>query len=315
MKNIDKNRIYKMILLLGVSLVTVAAIINSESGSTIISMGDVDIPEGGSDWSFLKINDVSNLGSCDITLSWDPDVVTVTDVGDSDFDSMDYYVEDSTGILNLNAFSYDAMNGDFTIAKVTFEPAYGASDGDECDLEITDSVLLTAEPTPSEIFHSRENGRAQINNVGASVLVAIDDVYIPQGGNDRGHLRTYNILNIGSCDVTLSWDPDVVTVTDVSNSDFDSMNYYLDDVAGVYGSRGLVDGTSVLALRRCQLGHVCLGQRQRGRLQSREQDTGGVQHHALCSWRRKHACGGGLPLVRRQLFGGSRLLEVEWNRA
>jgi len=233
MKNINKNRIYKMILLVGVSLITVAAIINSESSSTIISMGDVDIPESGSDWSFLRINDVSNLGSCDVTLSWDPDVVTVTDVNDSDFDSMDYYVDDTSGVLYLNAFSYDALNGDFTIAKLTFEPASGASAGDECDLEITDSILFTAEPMPSEILHSRENGMAQINNVGSGVLVTMDDVNIPEGGNEQGHLRTYNILNLGSCDVTLSWDPDVVTVIDVSNSDFDFMGHYVDDATGI----------------------------------------------------------------------------------
>jgi len=233
MKNINKNRIYKMILLLGVSLVTVAAIINSQSSSTIISMGDVDIPEGGSDWSFLRVNDVSNLGSCDVTLSWDTDVVTVIDVSNSDFDSMDYYIDDATGIMNLNAFSYDALNGDFTIAKVTFEPSSGASAGDECDLEITDSILFTAEPIPSEILHIRENGRAHINDVGSSVLVTMDDVNIPEDGNERGNLRTYNILDLGSCDVTLSWDPDVVTVTDVSNSDFDFMGHYVNDATGI----------------------------------------------------------------------------------
>ena len=233
MENMNKNRIYKTILLLGISLVTVAAIINSENNSTFVSIGDFNILEDGSDWSYLRVNDVLNLGSCDVTLSWDPDVVTVTDIGDSDFDSMDYYVDDVTGILNLNVFSYVAMNGDFTIAKLTFEPASGASAGDECDIEITDSMLFTADPIPSEISHSRENGIVQINAVGSTVLVTMDDVNIPKDGNDRGHLKTKNVLNLGSCDVTLSWDPDVVTVTDVGDSDFDSMDYYVDNTAGV----------------------------------------------------------------------------------
>ena len=121
MKKISKNRIYKIVILIGISLVTVGTIINSESSSTIISIGNFNIPEDGSDWSLLRINDVTNLGSCEITLTWDPAVVSITDVGDSDFDSMYHYIDDTTGIMNLNVFSYNALNGDFTIAKLTFE--------------------------------------------------------------------------------------------------------------------------------------------------------------------------------------------------
>ena len=66
-------------------------------------------------------------------------------------------------ILIFN-FYYVAMDGDFTIAKLTFEPASGASAGDECDLEITNSRLLTAEPIPSEILHVRINGKAHIKS-------------------------------------------------------------------------------------------------------------------------------------------------------
>jgi hypothetical protein len=198
-----------------------------------INMEDVNVPLDGSNFGFIMVNDVSNLGSCDVTLSWDPDVVNVTDVSDSDFDSIYYYVDNNSGVLNLVAFSYGAMNGDFTIAKVTFEPASGVSINDECNLRITDSTLFTAEPIPGNIFHIRTDGKVKIYPPGITSEVSMDDVNVPEDGSDFGLLMVNDVSNLGSCDVTLSWDPDVVSLTDVSDSDFDSMDYYVDHLTGI----------------------------------------------------------------------------------
>jgi len=163
MKNMQKSETYIMILLLTMSLVAVAPIINSEN-TPIVSMDGVNISKGGNGQGLLMVVDVSNLGSCDVALSWDPDVVTVTDVGNSDFDQMFPYLNNTAGVLSMNAYSNAVMNGDFTIAKITFEPASGASAGDECDLEITDSLLLTADPVPSKILHDEQNGTVHIKS-------------------------------------------------------------------------------------------------------------------------------------------------------
>jgi len=233
-RNRKKSVIYILILLLITASISIAPVIISVS-STVVSMDDVDILEGGNDWGLLMVDNVSNLGSCDVTLSWDPDVVTVTDVSDSNFDFMEYYVDDVAGILNVVAFSYDAMNGDFNIAKVMFEPASGASVDSECNLEIIESklMLFTAEPLPSEIDHVSIDGKAKIYPAGTTIVVNMEDVNIPEDGSNWGLLMVNDVSNLGSCDVTLSWDPNVVTIIDVNDSDFDSMYYYVDNTSGL----------------------------------------------------------------------------------
>jgi len=233
MKNNRKNGIFIIVFLLIFSLIATAAVINSQSTSTLVSMNDVDIPNDGSDWGLLRIDDVTDLGSCDIVISWDPDVVAVSDVDGSDFDSMNYYVDDSAGMLSVNAFSYDTLNGDLTIAEVMFEPASGAIAGNMCNLEIADSLLLSADPIPSEMLHNRINGQAKIYAAGSIVAVSVGDVNIPNDGSKKSIIRVNDVSDLGSCDIVISWDPDVVAVSDVDGSDFDSMNYYVDDSAGM----------------------------------------------------------------------------------
>ena len=147
------NKIKIIMILLFLSIFLIVTVVNSEENSTIVSIDDIDISDSGSNWCLLKINNVSNLGSCDIVLTWDPNVITVTDVGNSDFDFLEYYVNESAGTLSIIAFSYEELNGDYTIAMVTFTPAAGASASNESNLMITESLFLTAEPLPSDINH------------------------------------------------------------------------------------------------------------------------------------------------------------------
>jgi len=232
MRSMYKFKNFIIILLITLSMLACIPVINSEENITMVSMDDVDVPVLGNGSGFLMVSNISNLGSCDVTLSWDSDVVNVTDVGDSDFDSIDYYVNYSSGVLSVVAFSLDAMNGNFTIANITFERAPGASVGDECELQITNSIFYTADSIPNEILHNRTDGLAKINDIENLAIVKMDDVDVPVVGNGYGFLIVSNVTFLGSCDVTLSWDPDVVNVTEVGDSDFDIVEYYVNYSAG-----------------------------------------------------------------------------------
>jgi hypothetical protein len=161
MNNMKNSRVFIVIILLMLSFALIIPSINGES-TTIVSIDDVDVPKGGSNWIQIEVKDVVDLGSCDVSLSWNPDVVEVKSTGDSDFDSMVPYLDNVAGVLNVIAHSLVSMNGNFTLANITFKSSSSASIGDKCDLEIIDSLLLTADPTPVEINHININGIANI---------------------------------------------------------------------------------------------------------------------------------------------------------
>ena len=125
-------------------------------------MEDVEPCNEVSDFGYLKaMNVAENVGSCEITISWDPDVVTVIDVNDGEFENLVPTIDNTAGELTIVAFNtVIELTGDFTIARIEF----GAV-GEDCDstiLRIEDSELLTADAIEDVIPHSTIHGRADI---------------------------------------------------------------------------------------------------------------------------------------------------------
>ena len=154
MKNRRKSGIYIMVLLLTLSLVAVTAVINGES-TTVVSMDDVEIPAGGSVSGVLKVNDVSNLGSFSVNLSWNPSVVDVVRVDDGDF-IIEEYIDHNAGFVNITGYSMSGVSGNRNIASVKFKAV--GSVGDSCAIEIVYSQLLTADTEPEEVDHTGQDG-------------------------------------------------------------------------------------------------------------------------------------------------------------
>ncbi len=132
---------------------------SSNDSPAVVSIEDVNVSLGDVSAGFINVTGVSNLGSFSINLSWDPSVVNVTNIDDSDFTIFNY-TNYEIGSVNITGYSMSGVSGDFTIARLEFE-AVGSA-GDSCDLEIAYSQLLTAYPIPSEINHTRINGTAYI---------------------------------------------------------------------------------------------------------------------------------------------------------
>ena len=158
--------------------------VKDDEGQTDTDTAKVDVGDGGGSgddvtismddvcdnhWGYLVVNDVSNLGSCDVTLSWDPDVATVTDFGDSDL-QLQGNVDNVAGTLIISAYTGGSgLNGDVTIAKITFEPAARPS-ATGCPLEITSSLLSDATaPIANDIPHSRDDGYYTVDCDGSDV--------------------------------------------------------------------------------------------------------------------------------------------------
>ncbi len=128
----------------------------------VITMEDVCINPGGTATGLLKATGINEeVGSCEITLEWDPTVVNAINLDASDFENMDYYINEAAGTVSIVAYNTNIyLMGDFTIAEVEFTNV--GSSGDSCDLEITNSLVLDNQPKPAEVCHNVHNGMAYI---------------------------------------------------------------------------------------------------------------------------------------------------------
>jgi len=129
-------------------------IIDDTNGTTTISIGEcrgiASLP--------VVVENVTALGSCDITLSYNPLVVKVVDIVGSDMDSMRANTEHvNDGWIRIGAIQTEnpGLSGDVVVATVFFEPVgYG-----ESTLVLSGAVLTDASPGCVEIVHTLSHGK------------------------------------------------------------------------------------------------------------------------------------------------------------
>jgi len=142
-----KSSIYIKIFLISLLLVSVINVTNTIA-SGIISMEDVQIPEKSKTHGILMISKVLNLGSFSINLSWDPSIVNIEKISNSDFVIIPYFNK-NIGFVNITGYTINAVNGNADIANLLFEAV--GSRGKSCFLKVTHCQLFTADPLPEVI--------------------------------------------------------------------------------------------------------------------------------------------------------------------
>ncbi|MHC1596302.1 MAG: cohesin domain-containing protein [Candidatus Syntropharchaeales archaeon] len=118
-------------------------------GGTVISISD--IAAIGTITVPITIENATNVGSCDLTLSYDPTIVIVSDVGGGEFDSLQANLEDaSDGVIRIGTYqtSSPGLNGDVVLAEVTFMTMGGMESSTTLDLEVTTLKDATPECNP-----------------------------------------------------------------------------------------------------------------------------------------------------------------------
>jgi flagellar hook assembly protein FlgD len=130
--------------------ITVGAI-TSVSIPDVLATGMITVP--------ITIENVSNAGSCQLTLNYDPDVVIVSSADHSDFDSMFVNLEDAaSGSVNILAYqtSNPGLYGNVVVANVTFRAVDKNGSSTSLDLEVT--TLTDATPDCNQIPYTIRDG-------------------------------------------------------------------------------------------------------------------------------------------------------------
>ena len=105
----------------------------------------------------LVVENVTNLGSCDITISWNPEVVRVSNIAGRNMDSMLANAEHiDEGWIKIAAIQTEnpGLSGRVVVARVFFEPV-GTG---ESTIVISGTVLKDATPDCNEIEHTVQHG-------------------------------------------------------------------------------------------------------------------------------------------------------------
>ncbi len=146
-----KNIIMTMIILvLPVSASAVNAATVSIGNATVLPNGNVTLP--------IMINNVTDVGSIQITLKYDKNVAHVTNIIAGNFDSTIQNINNTTGITTIAAFQIINMglNGDARLANITLMAV--GSERASTPLNITITTLKTATPPLQNIIATTVNG-------------------------------------------------------------------------------------------------------------------------------------------------------------
>ena len=106
----------------------------------------------------ITVTDGSNVGSADITISFDPAIVTVTGVTKGDMDSMvanTEFVGDGWVRIGTFQMGTPGLDGDFNVADVTFK---SVSSSGSCPLAISVETFKDATSQGNPMSHETSDG-------------------------------------------------------------------------------------------------------------------------------------------------------------
>ena len=128
--------------------------VNASAECATIGIGDgsgyVTIP--------ITVSGAADVGSCDVNLTYDSSIVTVTSIGDGDMDNTFTNIEHADeGWVRVGAYQANTPGivGDFILANVTFSSV--ATSG-TCPLTITVVTFKDATPAGKPMCYNVSNG-------------------------------------------------------------------------------------------------------------------------------------------------------------
>jgi len=177
----------------------------------------------------LMINEVDDVAAATIKVSYDPSVIVVTDVGNSDFESFTpnlWYADE--GWVKMTGYNtVGGLSGDVIFAELTIEPRGGYGESSELTIEVetlSDSVgapidaevkngsftILSEEPYPFDT-DSPENPYPSISGVHNGTIkpnktITVSRLYTYPCAGTGGHSEYIIIWNNSDWNRTASWD-------------------------------------------------------------------------------------------------------------
>ena len=139
-----------------------ALLIVPVSAATTVSINDVFMEPGDNTVISIMINNVSNVGVANVDITYDPSVVRITTVNNSEFGNLYPVINSSIGLVKIGGVDYgDGLSGDVKLADFLLEAVGDAYEISTLNLTIDE--LKEAGPTETSISATVECGTAILN--------------------------------------------------------------------------------------------------------------------------------------------------------
>jgi hypothetical protein len=196
--------------------------------SAVVSIQNATANPGETVTVPINITDVDNMGTANVWLSYNKDVVIVESISEGDLSPVTPAINNTAGMTRMNWFSATGKTGNFVFAYVTLKAVGSAGQSSSLDIDVKelgdtsanaisrtvdDGVFDIPSPTPTVV--SIQNATA---NPGETVTVAINIT---------------DVDNMGTANVWLSYNKDVVIVESISEGELSPITPAIDNTAGV----------------------------------------------------------------------------------
>ena len=185
----------------------------SATTETTIGIADFTVEPGDMVTAPILITDAKNLGGCEVTITFDSSVLHATDVMVGDMELLAHNIDNDSMRVYVNAVSASGQSGNLTLAYVNLT-AVGIS-GDTSQLYIEVGKIFATDY--SETQYTLRNGSFTVQSQSGVATISIGDAI----DNETIPIVIENGVNVGTCDITLSFNASVVNVTNVAGGDFD----------------------------------------------------------------------------------------------
>ena len=180
-----------------------------------VGIGDASAAADGSTTTTLLAYNITDLQNFDITITYDPTVVNVTDATiPAAFGTPIINLEHANeGWVRLGTINTGAgQSGDVLMATLTLKAVGSACD--ESLMEITINELLNS--TEGNIPANIDDGLFLVTGTPVGTYICIEDAGAATGSSTTTTLAAHSITDLQNFDITITYDPTVVNVTDAT---------------------------------------------------------------------------------------------------
>ncbi|GEM_PF-6115776 len=185
----------------------------SATAETTIGIADFTVEPGDMVTAPIQITGAYDLGGCEVTITFDSSVLHVTGVTGGDMELLAHNIDNDSMRVYVNAVCASGQSGDLTLAYVNLT-AVGVS-GDVSPLNIEVGTIFATDYSKRE--YTLHNGSFTVQSHSDVTTISIGDAT----DNDTIPIVIENGVNVGTCDIRLSFNASVVNVTNVVGGDFD----------------------------------------------------------------------------------------------